>query len=265
MLISAVIFGFAVPFFFFGGAWIAPVINIVSAHLCPLPLYPIPPDGVEGAFWRVLGVSMMSMLTWTCWKIYLDVRQYSHLTPIILISKCCSTSLYFVLFCSNHYLAYLIGALTDGPIFVLTWLLWYMARPADRCLDPREEDIVLAIGDALVPPGGAFTAGFLDLRGECLADIRRSLGSLAPLSLCGTRLLVRVLNVAPILAGLSLGTLLGASREKRSALLARLERHRWWLFRAMVLAVKTVVLLALFNRPELSGAVGYDPDGRIKP
>lgn len=265
MLISALMFGFAVPFFFFGGVWIVPVINFVSAHLCPLPLYPLPPDGMEGAFWRVLGVSMMAMLTWACWKVFQDVRQHSHLTPIILLSKFCSTSLYLVLFASDHYLAYLVGALTDGPIFLLTGLLWFMARPADRYLDRREEDIVVAIGDALVPPGGAFSTGFMDLRGECLADIRRSLGSLAPLSLFGTRLLVRAINIAPMLAGLRFGTLLGASSEKRSALLMRLESHRWWLIRAMTIAVKSIILMAFFNQHGVSRAVGYDPDARIKP
>jgi hypothetical protein len=265
MLVSALMFGFAVPFFFLAGGWIVPVINAISGRLCSLPLYPLPPDGMEGAFWRVLSVSMMAMLTWACWKIVQDVRRYSHLTPIILLSKFCSTSLYLVLFASDHYLAYLIGALTDGPIFLLTWFLWFLARPAEQCLDRREEDIVVMIGDALMPPGGAFSTGFIDVRRECLADIRRSLSALAPMPLFGTRLFLRILNVAPMLAGLRFGTLLKASRTERSALLMRLESHRWWGFRAMVMAVKTIVMMAFFNQPEVSRAVGYDPDARIRP
>ncbi len=265
MLVSALMFGFAVPFFFLGGVWIVPVINAVSAHLCSLPLYPLPCDGMEGGFWRVLSVSMMAMLTWACCKIFKDVRQYSPLTPIILLSKFCSTSLYLVLFASDHYLAYLIGALTDGPIFLLTWLLWFLARPGDQCLDRTEEDIVAAVGDALVPPGGTFSTGFADVRGECFADIRRSLGVLTPTSMFGMRLLVRMLNVAPMLAGFRIGTLRSASRTERSALLMRLESHQWWIFRAMVMAVKTIVLMAFFNQPEVSRAVGFDPDARIKP
>lgn len=265
MLLSAIMFAFAVPFFFLGGVWIVPVINAISSHLCPLPLYPLPPDGMEGAFWRVLAVSMMTMLTWSCWKIYSDVRRYNHLTPIILLSKCCSTSLYLVLFASHHHLAYLIGALTDGPIFLLTFLLWYLARPADHCLDPREERIVAAVGDALVPPGGAFSAGFLDHRDGCFADIRRTLGSLTPVSLFGTRLLIRMVNVAPILAGLRFGTFLSAPCTERSALLMRLEGHRWWPFRVMIMAVKTITLMAFFNQPEVAQAVGYDPEAGIRP
>ena len=265
MLASALTFGFAVPFFFFGGAFIVPVINFISARVCSLTLYPLPPGGMEGAFWRVLSVSMMSMLAWACWKIFLDVRSYSHLTPIILISKFCSTSLYFVLFLSDHYLAYLVGVLTDGPIFLLTWLLWYMARPADQYLDRHEEDILTAVGDALIPPGGAFSTGFAHVQRECLADVRRSLASLAPTSLFGMRLMVRALNIAPILAGMRCATLLRVSRAERSALLARLESHHWWIFRGMVMSVKTFLIMAFFNQPEVAGAVGFDPDARIRP
>jgi hypothetical protein len=265
MLISALMFGFAVPFFFFGGAWIVPVINFISGHLCSLPPYPLPPDGMEGAFWRVLGVSMMTMLTWASWKIFQDVRRYSHLTPIILLSKCCSTSLYLVLFASDHHLAYLIGALTDGPIFVLTFVLWYLSRPADQCIDAREEDILAAIGEAFAPPGGAFGVGFADLRRECLADVRRSLASLSPMPLLGTRLLIRAVNIAPLLAGLRLGTLLSAAPAERSALLTRLESHRWWLFRGMVMGLKTVTMLAFFNQDGVAQTVGYDRDARIRP
>ncbi len=265
MLLSALAFAFAVPFFFFGGVWIVPIINAVSKRVCSLPLYPLPSDGMEGAFWRVLGVSMMTMLTWTCWKIYSDVRRCNHMTPIILLSKCCSTSLYLVLFASDHYLAYLIGAITDGPIFLLTLLLWYLARPADHCLDPREEHIVAAVGDALVPPGGAFSAGFMDHREESFMNIRRILGSFTPVSLLGTRLIIRAVNFLPMLAGLRFGTFLSAPCTERSALLVRLEGHRWWLFRALIMAVKTVALVAFFNQPEVSHAVGYDANAGIKP
>ena len=169
-----------------------------------------------------------------------------------------------MLFASDHYLACLIGVLTDGPIFLLTWFLWFLSRPADQYLDRREEDIVAAIGDALMPPGGAFSTGFVDVRRECLADIRRSLGALAPMSLFGTRFFLRALDVAPILAGMRFRTLLKVSRAERSALLTRLESHRWWMFRAMVMAVKTIIIMAFFNQPGVSGAVGYDPDARIK-
>lgn len=264
MLISALMYGFAVPFFFFGGALIVPVVNFISARLCSLPLYPLPSDGMEGAFWRVLSVSMMAMLTWACWKIYVDVRQYSHLTPVILISKCCSTSLYLALFLSDHYLAYLVGVLTDGPIFLLTWFLWYMARPAGQYLDRHEEDVLAAVGDALVPPGGVYSAGFTDLRRECMADIRRSLASLSPLSLLGIRVMARMLNIAPMLAGLRFSTLLKASRAERAALLQRIEGHRWWVFRVMVMSLKTFLVLSFFNQPEVAGEVGFDPEARIR-
>ncbi len=265
MLVSALTFAFAVPFFLFGGVFIVPAVNFVSAHVCPLPLYPLPQDGMEGAFWRVLAVSMMAMLTWACWKIYRDVRLHADLTPIVLVSKCCSTSMYLALFASHHYLAYLVGALTDGPIFLVTWLLWFMARPADQYLDRREEDIIFAMGDALIPPDGAYETGFIALRTESLADLRRSLATLAPLSLFGLRLIIRVLNIAPILSGIGRHTLLKAPRAERPALLAGLESHRLWVFRWMTMTVKAILMIAFFNQPEASRAVGFDPEARIRP
>jgi len=264
MLVSALMFGFAVPLFFFAGVFIVPVINFISSHLCSLPLYPLPANGMEGAFWRVLAVSMMAMLTWACWKIYLDVRRYNHLTPIILISKCCSTSLYLLLFLSDHYLACLVGALTDGPIFLLTWLLWYLARPAGQIMDRREEDILAAVGDALVPHGGPYGIGFQDVQRESLADVRRSLGALSPLSQIGARLMIRMLNAAPVLTAMRWGTLLGIPRADRAVLLERLERHPVWIVRGWVMAVKTFVIMAFFNQPEVSAAVGFDPKARIR-
>ena len=264
MLFSVLMYAFAVPLFFVAGKWIVPVINAVSSRICALPLYPLPAGGTEGAFWQVLGVSMMMMLIWVCWKIQQDVRRHACLAPIILFSKACSTLLYLGLFVSDHCLAYLIGALTDGPIFLLTFALWYAARPGLNFLDPREEEILVAVGEAFMPPGGALKAGFRDVRDGVMHDIRRSLASLTPMTLFNTRLLIRVVNIAPLPAGLRFGTLLGAFPPARSALVARLESHRFWGFRAMIMGVKTLAMVAFFNQPGIAGEVGYDPQARIR-
>jgi len=260
MLICVIMFGPAVPFFLFGGAWIAPVINAISARICPLPLYPLPEAGPEGAFWRVLGVSMMAMLTWVCVAVFVDVRRNCRLTPIVLVAKLCSTACYLGLFIAYHPLAYLVGALTDGPIFLVTLVLWYLASPGDRYMDDKEERILAAFGEALLPRGGAFKLGYADLREQCAAGMRKTLAAQDPLAVFGTRLLFRALNLAPVLFGLRPRTFLSMPPEDRPAWVMRLEHHRLAPPRMMIAAAKMCVCIQFFNEPEGAQAVGYQPE-----
>ena len=265
MLICAILFGFAVPFFLFGGVWIVPAINAISARICSLPLYALPESGMEGAFWRVLGVSMMAMLTWVCVAASVDVRRNCRLVPIMLVSKLCSTLCYLGLFIAFHPLAYLVGVLTDGPIFLVTLALWYLSSPGDRYIDDKEERILAAIGGALVPRGGAFELGYADLRDRCVAGVRRMMAVMDPVALLGTRLLFRTVNLSPILFGLRGCTLLGMLPEDRPGWLTRLERHRLGPVRMMIVAVKAYAAVPFFNEPEAAQAVGYEPESGETP
>jgi len=263
MLISAVMFGFAVPFFLLAGVHIVRVINAISAKIIPaLPLYPLPPGGLEGAFWRVLSVSMMAMLTWACCMIYKDVRRNGRIVVIVLLSKFCSTACYSGLFLSGHYLAYLVGALTDGPIFLLTLVLWYLAAGGERFLDAKEEEILAALGDAFIPRGGAFELGFLDRREECLAGARQLLAAQDAGMVAAVRIVLRLLNLTPIFLTWRYRSLLTIPQNERSAYVERIEIHRFSLIRAMVLWMKTYILIPFFNLPEAGQAVGYDPEAR---
>ena len=262
MLICAVMFGFAMPFFFFGGVWIVRVINAISPSF--LPAYPVPASGFEGAFWRVLGVSMMAMLTWVCCCIYQDVRGRGYLVTVILISKFCSTALYGILFVSDHRLAYLVGALTDGPIFVITLVLWYVASCGDRYLDSKEEAILTALGAAFVPRGGPFALGYPDLEEQSLAGSRQLLAALDPLAQAGARLILRAINWAPLVIGFRCRTLLKMQIEERPLFLMRLEGNRSSTIRMMTVATKALALFPFFNQPAAAEAVGYDPDARAR-
>jgi hypothetical protein len=266
MLMCAVMFGFAVPFFFFGGVWIVPVINGLSSKALPfLPTYPLPASGMEGAFWRVLSVSMMAMLTWACCMIYQDVRRYGFMVPIVLLSKFCSTALYFLLFLSDHHLAYLVGSLTDGPIFLATLVLWFLALPADRYLSTKEENILSALGEALIPQGGAYNVSYIDLHEQCLVDVRRMLAAQDPVSVTLTRVMLRIVNLAPIFVGFRFRSLLKVPNTERPILLMRIENHRSSVLRIMFAGVKMFLLIAFFNQPEAAAAVGYNPEARVRP
>jgi len=261
MLISAVMFGFAVPFFLFAGVYIVPVINAISARIIPsLPLYPLPEGNLEGAFWRVLSVSMMAMLTWACCMIYKDVRRNNRIVVVILLSKFCSTACYAGLFLSNPYLAFLVGALTDGPIFLLTLVLWYVAKAGDRFIDEKEEEIFIAIGDAFIPRGGAFDLGFLDKRDECLAILRRFLAVQDAVTVLSFRIALRALNLTPVYLNLRCQSLLTIPPKERSSYIERIETNSFAPIIAMVLLAKTYVVVPFFNLPDVHKAIGYDQE-----
>ncbi len=250
-------------FFLVLGAYIPAFINLVSSKLFPfLPLYPWPTTHAEGAFWRVLGVSMMAMLTWICAAVYRDPRGRMHLVPILLLSKCCSTVVYLLMFATSAQLAYLVGALTDGPIFIFTYALWFMARAGDRLLDAKEEAILAAAGDALVPRGGAFELGYRDLEAAALADLRRLLAAQNTATLAMSRAALHLLNAAPILLAFRMCTFLTMPSNDRQAFLAKLESHRWTAIRGLCLMVKLYVALPCFSQPAAAEAVGYVTEPR---
>lgn len=265
MRISFWMYLFGAVFFFVAGKYIPPLINAISARICSLPLYPLPFEAREGAFWLVLSVSMMAMLTWICRAVYMDVRGNGRLVALLLLSKLCSTALYFVLFVKYHYLAYLVGALTDGPIFVLTWGLWFLASPQDKLLNRKEEEILAAVGDALMPRDGAFPLGYLDLQQACLAEVRRMLAAQGPLERVAVRLSLRWVNLAPVFVTLRPARLCGMPPAERSAFLRRAEGHWFLPVRLMVRLVKAHVIMPFFNQPEAMRAIGYNPEAHANP
>jgi hypothetical protein len=207
---------------------------------------------------------MMAMITWIALAVYRDLRANGPLVPVLLICKCCSTGLYAVLFVRRHELVYLVGALTDAPFFLITWALWYAARPGARCLDRKEEQILLALGTAMLPRGGAFPEGYEDVEEACLADLRQIVSAQDVTTRLITRVALRTLDLLPILLTWRRHTLRGVPLEERSRLLARLETHRFAPLRLLLVPLKACVVLPFFNQPGVARAIGYDPEARLR-
>jgi len=260
MFICAWLFGFGAVLFLFWGDWIPRCINAVSVRFVSLPLYP----DTEGVFWRVLSVSMMAMITWVSLALYRDLRANGPLVAVLLISKFCSTALYAAFFVQRHELVCLVGALTDAPFFLVTWALWYAARPGARCLDRTEEQILLALGTATLPRGGAFAEGYDDLAEACLADVRRIISAQDVATRLLTRLALRALDLMPILLTLRLHTLRGLPLQERGAVLAQVETHRSASLRLLLTSLKALVAMPFFNQPGVMRAIGYDPEARVR-
>jgi len=258
MYISAWMYAVAGLFFLFAGTLITQSANAGSTRILPsLPLYPLPANGTEGKFWLALSLSMMAMITYICRAAYLDIRSNGRLVPILLLSKFCSSVFYLTFFIMQGHLANLIGFLTDGPLFLATFILWIPASAGDKCIDEAEADILAAIGDALLPRGGVFAAGYLDYREECIADARKMMSAYYPAALLASRAMLRILDLSPLFFTLRPVTLRRLPLEKRQAMIRRIEGNRFYGLRMMYMGMKVLVTIPFFNREEAMRAVGY--------
>ncbi len=260
MYISAWMYAVSGLCFLFGGGLIVKSINAFSARFLPsLPPYPLPVGSPEGGFWLVLSLSMMAMITYICRAAYLDPRRNGRLVPILLLSKFCSSAFYLAFFIANRQLAHLVGFFTDGPLFIVTLLIWLPASAGNKYIDGAEEDILVAIGDALFPRGGAFEAGYMDFRDENVADARVMFSKQYPVTLAGTRFLMRLIDLSPVYVALRPVTLRRLPLERRQDVLRRVESHWFSLVRMMFFGVKLFATVPFFNREETLRAVGYLP------
>lgn len=258
MLISAWMYAASGLFFLIAGMRIAPFVNLISERFLPsLPAYPLPERGPEGAFWLVLCLSMMAMITWICRAAYLDLRRNGRLVPILLLSKFCSSAFYLYFFISKGQLAHLVGFFTDVPLFLITLALWLPAAVKDKYIDETDEEIIAAIGDALLPRGGAFEPGYMDFRVACIEDARAMLAAQYPMARVVSRVLLRAIDAAPVYLSFRPATLRRLPLEERQRMLKRIETHRIAPLRLIFFAVKMFVSLPFFNREEAERAVGY--------
>lgn len=259
MYVSAWMYAVAGTFFLVAGRLIAPFVNGAAARFSlALPPYPLPSDGHEGAFWLVLSLSMMAMITYICRAAYINIRRNANLIPILLLSKFCSSALYLGFFIATGNMVHLVGMLTDGPLFLATLLLWIPASPGALYLDQTEEDIYLAVGEAIVPRGGAFEAGFEDYRNECMADARRLFAALSPVALVVFRLMLRLIDFLPLFLTRRFCTFRRLPMAERQAFMLRMEHHPNAVVRMSFFAVKLDALMPLFNQPDMEHITGWD-------
>lgn len=99
-------------------------INFFSTDILKLnlPLHPETPD----KFWLALTISMMATITVLSYIAQKDIRKNIGYVVPLLVSKFVST-FFFILFyfIHIHSPAYIVGALTDGSIFIIT-LIFYL-------------------------------------------------------------------------------------------------------------------------------------------
>jgi hypothetical protein len=258
MLVSIGMYSVGAVGFLVIGGWIPGLLESLVGRPLGFSAYPAL---VEGAFWRALAVSMMAMITWISWQSWRDPRANANLVPILLLSKACSTGVYFIYFLKDGAFPYLLGMFTDGPIFVVTAFLWWMSLPGPRILSGAERRTLETLGDTLLPTGGAFPTGYRDHADACAADIARLLSAQPWFMLAYVRLWLHALEYAPFWRLRRCVRLHDLPREARTHLLEALEASGNLLVRKGIFLIKAMCVLPFFERSEACEAVGYAVPG----
>jgi len=119
MIISAVIYAVGGLSFLLGQNRLLENLNRASQLLFRdrLPLIPLSTE----KFWLALVNSMMLMLVVISIFAAADIEKYYMMVTVILFSKAFSSIQYLLMFIfGKRYLAYLVGFLSDGPLFLVT-------------------------------------------------------------------------------------------------------------------------------------------------
>lgn len=105
-------------------------LNQLALKITPtLPTLPLSQD----RFWIVLMFSLMITLTFICYSAQDDLRRRKDLVQFVLISKITSSLFFLIFFFADRMaLAYLVGALVDGSIFIITLSFYSRANRSSQ-------------------------------------------------------------------------------------------------------------------------------------
>lgn len=250
MWFSFFLYALGLPLFLILGRQIVAFLNLFPAMVREGPPWPAAGTGMEVVFWQVLGISLMAILALLCLFIALDVRRYGPVIVALLAAKLVSTLCYGGFFIADGNSAYLIGALTDGLIFSITAVLWFMASPGDRYLDRHETRVLTAVGETLLPSGGTSSEGYKDAQERCLTEARHMLSAQIEQDVLLTRFMLRLVDVLPFCLGFP-RRFHNLTLPARTAFFERLEACRISFLRIIAAALKLYVVAPFFNSAEV--------------
>ena len=181
---------------------------------------------------------------------------FASLMPILAAGKATSS-----LTCVGYFVAsmpafvYLLNALVDGSIAVTVLGAWAVVTMSGEQARARNEELLRAVLDALVPRGGAFPIGAAD------TDLDGAVGGyferLHPLGPVGLGFLLHALEYGTVVFERTrpFSQLDPAARERA---LAAWESSRLGLRRQLIASLKLVGLLHFYERRETWDGIGYD-------
>ena len=121
---------------------------------------------------------------------------------------------------------------------------------------PSGSPVFAALVEAMVPPGGAFAAGGLDL--VSAADLDSFIGGRGLPAARGLRLGLRLLDLCPFLLAPRHGRRFSRlALAERIAVLEAWERSRLVPLRQLVHMLKLLIMVHVYSRPEVEVQLGY--------
>jgi len=101
-------------------------INLVGRTVFSWSAPPILPSTEK--FWLILAVSLMTVLVISAIKAQANIVKNIFYVKIIILSKLASTIGYVTAFLMlEHSFGYLVGAIVDGTIMIITWIFYKRA------------------------------------------------------------------------------------------------------------------------------------------
>jgi hypothetical protein len=125
MIISMILYAPALLVFLFAQNLLIRNINRFSERFFQ-DRFPAMPESTE-KFWLILTNSMMVMLIVICIFVAVNPERFLPMVVIILASKFTSSAQYSYFFWREKYFAHLVGVFTDGPLFIITLIIYIYA------------------------------------------------------------------------------------------------------------------------------------------
>src|SRR5262245_1198041 len=215
-----------------------------------------PAPGSELRFWLSLAIAYMVLVTLLAAAIARDPRGRAHLMPILAAGKATSSLTclgYFV--ASQPAFVYLLNALVDGSLALMTLGAWVWVQLTSEAAAARDPALLRAVLDALVPRGGAFATGAAD--SDVDEALQRYFASLHPLGPIGLRVLLLAIEYGAVVFERTapFSRLDPAARERA---LAAWETSRLAPRRQLIASLKLTALMHFYERPAIWPAIGYD-------
>jgi hypothetical protein len=126
-------------------------------------------------------------------------------------------------------------------------------------LKPREEVIFAGLTDAYCSPGPALPS----VRdSDAVSFVNQLLAASPRINRIGFRVILRLLDVAPLLCGYRRRFCKLAASE-RDEFLRGLDKSRWMLLRIGARLLKTIAVMSYWGDRRVLHASGYDPDANV--
>lgn len=120
---------------------------------------------------------------------------------------------------------------------------------------PKERLILSVLADTMLPMGGRIPYGADEL--GVSRNVETFCRNLPPEAQKGIRILLRILNYAPIFSHFK--TFIKLDEQKRKRFLEKWENSKLMAKRNILTAVKSLIVLIYFNNPDVAKIIGYSP------